>query len=459
MSKRKKTDLTKGAIHRHLIRMAIPMTIGIFASMAFALIDTYFLGKLGGNELAAIGFVSPVMMIIFSASIGLSAGTAAILAPAIGAHDEEAIREYTTNSIILTILMSIAFSIIGLLTIEPLFVMMGAKPEVMIHIHEYMGIWYYSTAFVLVPMIAMGAMRAAGDTKIQGYIMILAAIFNAILDPILIFGLFGFPRMEVEGAALASMITRFGSFVAVLYYLLHDYKMLEFSKRVFSRLKSSTKKIMHVGIPAAGTNIIIPISSAIIISIVAQYGSDAVAATNVAIRIETTFIIFFYALSAVIGPFIGQNLGAKNYDRIDEAIRQCMYFCFGFGAFLAAFIALFGGIISREMSDTLAISEISTAYLYIVPISYGAYGFVMTVNAFYNSVKQPIPGVWLSTIRVIFFALPLCYIAALYFDLMYIFAAISIANILSGIIAIIWVKRTLRELRSDTEKPLNEIIP
>ena len=105
--KKNQNDLTKGSIHKHLIRMAIPMTIGIFSSMAFALIDTYFLGQLGGDELAAIGFISPIMMVIFSASIGLSAGTTAILAPVFGAKDHKSIREYTTNSIIITIIINI----------------------------------------------------------------------------------------------------------------------------------------------------------------------------------------------------------------------------------------------------------------------------------------------------------------------------------------------------------------
>ena len=416
--------------------------------MAFALIDTYFLGQLGGDELAAIGFISPIMMVIFSASIGLSAGTTAILAPVFGAKDHKSIREYTTNSIILTIIMSVIFSAAGLLTIEPLFTMMGAEPAIMTHIHEYMHIWYFSTIFVLVPMVAMGAMRAAGDTVIQSYIMIIAAIANAILDPILIFGLFGFERMEMQGAATASLIVRFGSFVAVLYYVGWRYKMLEFSTRVLRFLKSSTKKIMHVGLPAAGTNIIIPISSAVIISIIAKYGSDAVAATNVAIRIETTVIIFFYALSAVIGPFIGQNLGVKNFDRIEEAVKKSMYFCFAFGLFLAVFVALFASTIAQEMSDSAEISDIITQYLYIVPISYGAYGFVMAVNAVYNSLKCPIPAIYLSVIRTVITALPLCYIAVMYFDLSYIFWALSISNFIGGITAIIWIKKSLKDLRA-----------
>ena len=253
--------------------------------------------------------------------------------------------------------------------------------------------------------------------------------------------------MEMQGAATASLIVRFGSFVAILYYVGKRYEMLEFSSRVL-RLLSSTKKIMHVGLPAAGTNVIIPISSAIVISIVAKYGSDAVAATNVAIRIETTVIIIFYALSAVIGPFIGQKLGVKNFDRIEDAVKKTMYFCFAFGLFLAIFVAIFASIIAKEMSDSAEISDIITQYLYIVPISYGAYGFVMAVNAVYNSLKCPIPAIYLSVIRTVTTALPLCYMAVMYFDLTYIFWALSISNFIGGITAIIWIKKYLKDLRA-----------
>jgi len=440
-------DLTQGSIHKHLIRMALPMMIGIAASMGFILADTYFIGMLGPDELAAIGFVGPIAMVIVAASIGLGAGTSSVLARAAGSGDQQAMVKLATNSFILAVLISLAFTLIGLLTIDPLFTMMGADENTLPLIRNYMLIWYWSPLFIIIPMVAMGVIRAMGDTSLQGKIMILAALANVILDPIMIFGLFGFPRLELAGAAYATLITRAGSFIAVMYYLTFRFHVINFSAEVLNSFKTSLSKIMHVGIPAMGTNMIIPIAGGAVIAVIATFGNEAVAGTNVAMRIEAVFIIVFYALSAVIGPFVGQNLGAGKHDRVEKALQQCALFALIWGIFLAAAIAIIAPAITRQFSDIIAIQDYANDYLYIMPVSYGAYGFVMIANATFNGIGHPIPGVIVSTLRVALFQFPLVLVAAFIFDdMQYVYAASSFSNLLAGIIAYIWVMRSVRDM-------------
>ncbi len=446
LKKSRRVDLTQGAIHKHLIRMALPMMIGIAASMGFILADTFFIGMLGPDELAAIGFVGPIAMVIVAASIGLSAGTSSVLARAVGSGDQQAMVKLATNSVILAVLISLAFTLIGLLTIDPLFTMMGADENTLPLIRDYMLIWYWSPLFIIIPMVAMGVMRAMGDTSLQGKIMILAALANVILDPIMIFGLFGFPRLELAGAAYATLITRAGSFIAVIYYLTFRFHVITFSAEVLKSFKTSLSKIMHVGIPAMGTNMIIPIAGGAVIAVIATFGNEAVAGTNVAMRMEAVFIIVFYALSAVIGPFVGQNLGAGKHDRVEKALRQCALFALLWGIFLAVAIAVIAPAITRQFSDVIAIQDYANDYLYIMPVSYGAYGFVMIANATFNGIGHPVPGVIVSSLRVALFQLPLVLIAAFVFDDMhYVYAASSFSNLLAGIIAYIWVMRSVRD--------------
>ncbi|QDE26797.1 MATE family efflux transporter [Paremcibacter congregatus] len=446
-----RVDLTQGPIHKHLIRMASPMIIGISASMGFILADTYFIGELGSAELAALGFVGPIIMIIISASIGLSAGTSSVLARASGKDDHTEMVRLATNSFILSVIISLIFTVVGLLTIDPLFTLLGADEVTLPLIREYMEVWYWSPIFMIVPMVAMGVMRALGDTSLQGKLMIIASMANVILDPIMIFGLFGFPRMEMAGAALATLITRAGTLAAVIYYLTYRFHVLKITKEVISHFGDSYRKIIHVGLPAMGTNMIIPMAGSVLIAIVARYGNDAVAGVNLASRIESVTIIAFYALSAVIGPFVGQNLGAQRHDRIEQALKQCAMFTLIFGAVLAAFIAVIGPYITMQFGDDVAIQQVANHYLYIVPVSYGAYGFVMTANATFNGIGKPLPGVVVSTLRVAIFQFPLVLLASLVFgELNYLIAASSISNILAGIIAYYWVMKTVRQLAPDT---------
>jgi len=204
---------------------------------------------------------------------------------------------------------------------------------------------------------------------------------------------------------------------------------------------------MHVGIPAMGTNMIIPIAGGAVIAVIATFGNEAVAGTNVAMRMEAVFIIVFYALSAVIGPFVGQNLGAGKHDRVEKALQQCALFALLWGIFLAVAIAVIAPAITRQFSDVIAIQDYANDYLYIMPVSYGAYGFVMIANATFNGIGHPVPGVIVSTLRVALFQFPLVLIAAFVFDdMQYVYAASSFSNLLAGIIAYIWVMRSVRDM-------------
>jgi len=442
-----RVDLTQGPVHTHLIRMALPMMVGIAASMGFILADTYFIGMLGPDELAAIGFVGPIAMVIVAASIGLSAGTSSVLARVMGSGDQQTLVRLATNSFIISVMISLAFTLIGLLTIEPLFTLMGADEKTLPMIRQYMLIWYWLPLFIIVPMVGMGVMRAMGDTSLQGKLMIIAALANVILDPIMIFGLFGFPRLELAGAAYATLITRAGSFIAVMYLLIYRFEVIKFNADIVTSFRGSLSRIMQVGIPAMSTNMIIPMAGGVVIAIIATFGNDAVAGTNVAMRIESVTIIIFFALSAVIGPFAGQNLGAGKQDRIEQALQQCALFALIWGAVLAIAIALVAPIITRQFSDVTTIQDYANGYLYIMPISYGAYGMVMIANATFNGLGRPIPGVILSTIRVAVFQFPLVLIAAFFFaDMTYVYAASCLSNILAGIIAYIWIIRMVRSM-------------
>jgi len=442
-----RVDLTQGPIFRHLVRMALPMMVGISASMGFVLADTWFIGKLGPGELAAMGFVGPIAMIVVSASIGLSAGASSVMARASGSGDHHELVKLATNSFIISVVISLCFTIVGLLTIDPLFTLMGADANTLPMIRDYMHVWYWSPLFIIVPMVAMGVMRALGDTTVQGRVMLIAALANLVLDPIMIFGLFGFPHLGLAGAALATLITRSGTFVAVMYYLAFRFHVISFSREVLSRFRESFRRITHVGIPAMGTNMIIPLSGGIVIAIIARFGNDAVAGTNVAMRIEAVTIIVFYALSAVIGPFVGQNIGAGYHDRIEKALRLCAIFAIIWGGILAILIALAAPYVTRQFSDETAILGYANSYLYIMPVSYGAYGFVMTANATFNGMGKPIPGVIISTLRVAIFQFPLVLIAAfLLADISYVYVASSLSNIMAGVIAYIWVRRTIRRI-------------
>ena len=159
--------------------------------------------------------------------------------------------------------MTAALSIIGILSIEPLFLMLGAPLDMIPAIRSFMTILYVGIPFFVVGMVGTSCMRATGDTRLPGKLMIAGALLNVVLDPIFIFGLGPIPAMGLDGAATAALFARGAMFVGTLYFLLHRLQMVSFNKPDPGELKKSWIDILHVGLPAAGTNAIIPVTMAV----------------------------------------------------------------------------------------------------------------------------------------------------------------------------------------------------
>lgn len=441
--------LTEGSVRAHLVRLTTPMIWGILAMMSFNVIDTWFCAQLGADELAAMSFTFPVVLIIISLGIGLMAGTSSVIARAIGQGDYERVKRLTTDSVVFSVILSLALSIIGIVTLEPLFTLLGAPEYLLPLIADYMIVWYAGLVAIVPPMAGLGAIRATGDSRFQSRVLILASVVNLVLDPLLIFGLAGLPRLELQGAAAATVAARATSIAAGFWALHYKHRMLTYVLPHPAAVVDSWRRMLHVGLPAAGTNIIIPVSTGIVIAMVARFGADAVAGFGAASRIEGLSLVVFYAMSSVIGPFVGQNLGAGKHERIVEANRRCAGFCLVFGLTVAVLLALSGGWLMRLFSESQPVVSVGTAYLWIVPVSYGAAGIVMTVNAAFNGLGKPFPAVAVSTLRMVVLYLPLAWAGAALMGVNGIFAAAAVANVLAGVIAYSWLKRTAVNVTPD----------
>lgn len=438
--------LTQGPVGRHLIDMTLPMLWGITTLMAQSFIDTYFLGRVGDHALAAYSFGFPILMIVTSVAIGLGAGTSSVVARAIGAEDHRRARRLATDSLILSFMITLAVSIVGMLTIDPLFRLLGAPEDMIPMIRSFMMILYSGVPFVVVGMVGMSSMRATGDTVLPSKLMIAGAILNVILDPILIFGLGPVPAMGLNGAATAGLLARGAIFVGTLYVLFYRLDMISFNKPQTSELRSSWRDILHVGIPAAGTNAIVPIGLAVITAMIARYGPEAVAGFGVASRVESMVLVLYYAMSSTIGPFVGQNLSAGKGDRIQTALRLCAGFCMMSGLVIAVGLALLSGVLPGLFSDNPAVTEVTRLFLWIAPISYGAYGIVMVVNAAFNGLGNPMPGVVISVTRILVLYVPLAFLGKALFGMVGIFGAYAVANVLSGVLGFYWARRSAHRL-------------
>ncbi len=443
MKNAKKALLIEGPVGKTLIKLTIPMIIGIIGIVLFNLIDTFFVGQLGITQLAAISFTFPVVFVLGSLAMGLGIGTSAVVSKAIGGGDHTKVQRLTSDSLLLSFLVVFIFSLIGLLTIEPIFYLLGATPEVMPHIKEYMTIWYLGMAFVVVPMVGNNAIRATGDTKTPSIVMLVAAGVNIILDPLLIFGFGPIPRMELAGAALATVIARMVTFGVAMWVLYYRERMITLARFPLGVMLASWKQVLYVGLPAATTNMIIPIGSGVITSMLAVYGPEAVAGFGVASRLEILALTVVLALGSVLAPFTGQNWGAGKSERVYIGIRYSQQFAMAWGMLMLGLFLVLAPIIAPLFNDDPQVTSVIVTYLWLVPLSYGLHGVLMLSSAAMNILNKPLQAAILGFMRMFGFYIPLGYAGSYLFGIPGIFGAATIANIIAGIAAYLWLKKIL----------------
>ncbi|KMT64960.1 multidrug transporter MatE [Catenovulum maritimum] len=427
-SANKKNDLLSQPIAPTLKRMTVPMVMGMIALMSFNLIDTFFIGLIGTDELAAISFTFPITFTVISLTIGLSIGTSAVIAKSLGGGNQEIAKTQGISAILLSIILVISLALIGYATIEPLFSLLGSEANTMPFIKQYMQIWYLGAVFLVLPMIGNAILRASGDTKTPGSIMALGGLINAILDPILIFGFGPIEAMGIEGAAIASLISWIITSSTILYLLAVKRGLISFKVKSWSDIKISSLSIVKIGLPAAGANMLTPIAMAILTAIIAQYGHEAVAAFGVGQRLESIACIVILALSMTLPPFISQNYGAEQVDRVVQAYEISIKFVlvWQFGIYLL--LAVLAPYIAILFSSETEVQSLIKLFIWTLPLSYGCQGIIILTNSAFNALHKPLTALHLSIARLFIFYVPFAYIGGEIYGVTGLFIGCVIAN-------------------------------
>lgn len=418
-----------------LLRMTGPMILGIVAILAFNLVDTFFIGMLGTQALAAISFTFPVTFVVTSLAMGLGAGLSAVMGHALGQgkHDEAA--RITTDNLFLAVLLVALIALAGALTIHPLFRLLGASDELIALIYDYMLIWYLTVPMLVLPMVGNAAIRATGDTKTPSLVMTVAGLVNGVLDPLLIFGIGPFPAWGIRGAAIATSLSWLMAMLVSLYILRHREGLLCWRLSPRPQLLAHWRALLHVAVPASFTNMLNPLANAVLMTIFAGLGTEVVAAYGAASRVEALLLIVMMALSSVLAPFISQNCGAGNPARAKAALQFCMRFALLFQLAVYGLTWLLAPFIAELFSDHPQVVRLIVLYLHLVPIGYGFQGMVMLLASALNGVRASSVSFLFNGLRLFVFLLPGAWLGAKLGGEQGIYLGILVANLAAGTLA------------------------
>jgi len=431
----KTIDLTKGSEPQILFSLTMPTIAGLLAVLGFNIVDTFFVAKLGADALAAMSFTFPVVTAVRSLVTGLAIGSCVNIAMQTGKNDPGKIRNCSQAGFILVSLIAIITTILGILFESQLFKLMGADNNLIPLIKEYMIIWFAGSFFIMTPMFFHSILRSSGEAGLPNKILTAGIILNIILDPILIFGYGFIPALGIKGAAIATIAAQIFMFI---WFLVEIFNRNLMEKRLIpiNNLFNSWVKVLNIGFPSMLSKMSIPVAFGVITGLVAVFGSEAVAAYGVVTRIESILLIVVIALSMVIGPFIGQNLGANQYQRIKTAINHTFNFSIVFYIILAIILIPLAIPLIGLFTENQQIINIAQSYLYIIPVSFGFIGITMIGTSVYNIFKKAYIGNIMMVLRMFILFIPLAILLSKFYGLTGIFIAAFVSNILSG--AVFW---------------------
>ena len=418
-------------VNKMLLRMAAPISLGMLSTFLFQIVDTFFVGQLGSAELAALAFSSSAYLLFLSVFMGLSVGVSAVIAKTMGSGQGDNARGLAMISLAFVAVLSTGLGLGARAFIEPMFTGLGADAAILPLIETYMSILYLSFPFLMLGIIGSGATRAIGVTKETEIIFGIAGIINLVFDYLLIFGIGPFHELGLAGAAWATAMSFVFIFFGVMVILRRNNLL---GLGPITGAWAGLRDIMRFSIPTISMQILVPATGMFVTYLLAGYSSEAVAAFGVASRIEALALIGIFAVSMSITPFVAQNFGADEHDRIDQAIIFAGKSAIYLGILLFGVLALLGPAIARIFSDDPEVIRFVSLYFKIVAISYGFQGILNVTVAIFNGLQMPGTALKLMAIRTFVILFPMLLISA-QFGLWWILGALTIGNVIAAIYA------------------------
>jgi len=435
---------TEGAIRDHVAKLSSVMILGFLAMTVGQLIEIFYIGKVGKAELAAVTFMFPISMSLNALTRGIGIGAATLIAQSMGAGDREQTAMTVTHCYILVLIFTIAVALVGQFGASYLFILLGASDQVLVLATHYAKIWLIGFPMMGLAMVSNGLIRSFGNPTFPGFIMTIAPVVQVIVGPFLIFGWAGLPMLGLEGAAWAFVLGAIAQLILAAYWYFLRERLFRLSNgRFLASFNKSAVGILQVGIPAAASNMIQPLSMGVVTWLLAGFGTTVVAAFGVASRIESVVGMVVIGISTSVVPLVGQNWGARKFERVHEALNTCYAACLIWGL-LAATIMWFGaGYFVNFVNDDPGLVDVAVTFLHIIPFSIGFMGLIVVSTHAFNALRRPMPALFLSVARLLIVYIPLALLGSHFFGYIGVFAATAITNVLVGIVAVVWNRRTL----------------
>ena len=421
-------DYTEGPIGRAIFLLAVPMVLETVMESVFAVVDVFFVSRLGADAVATVGLTESMMVLVYSLAMGLGIGATATVARRIGERDAEGAAHAAAQAILLGLIVSVVLGIAGVILAPTLLRLMGGSPAV-IGNAAFMKVMLGGNATVLLLFLINAVFRGAGDAAIAMRVLWLANWINIVLGPLLIFGIGPFPELGVVGAAVATNIGRGTGAIYAISRLFRSGARVQVARRHFAF--DPTLMWQMIRLSGSGTfQILIGTASWIgLIRVISSFGSAALAGYTIGIRVIIFALLPSWGLSNAAAAMVGQALGAKKPERAERAVWIAARYNLVFlGTVGLLFVLLARGIVSLFTTDP-AVTPYAVDCLRIVALGFLFYAYGMVITSSFNGAGDTWTPTWLNLLVFWLWEIPLAYALAVGLDMgpRGVFVAITVA--------------------------------
>ena len=444
----KAIDLTTGNIPSSLVRLAAPILLGMVMFTLYLLADLYFVGRLGPDAVAALSISGNAFFIHLGLSTVLGTGAMALIAQAFGRRDYGYAATVFKQSVMLTLLVGVAAAVIGLSVARPYIAFFGGTGQSYIWGVQYFQIFSISFIFMLLLYVIGSTYRGMGDTRTPFMVMIQANLLNIVLDPLLIFGLLGLPRMEVRGAALASLISQIYALCLYLFFIRRKSFPLDLRGYWLPRF-AIIKQSLTIGLPSGLSHFLLAANLMITYRVVSSYGTAALASIGIGWRILNAIYLPVIALSSATAAMIGQNFGADKPPRIQKSYLLSVFIAVAYMLACTLICWMLPAELMGVFTENSEVLSFGRGYLTIFSLSNVFVGMIMVMGAAFQGLGKTYPSLMGAIVDNAIYA-------ALVFSLPVIFGWgidsiwwIKVAaTLMETILVASWLRRDLRRIQT-----------
>lgn len=443
----KSDEITEGHIPSLIKKIAIPASVGFFFNTMYNIVDAYFSGLVGTEAVAALSLSFPVFFIIIALGSGVSSGVTALVAHELGAGNKEGAKKYAVQGISFTLFVSVVLTILGLVISSPLFKALGASGAYLDYALSYMLVIFSGSSFFILVFSFNAILNSVGDTKSFRNFLIAGFFLNFILNYWFMFGGLGVPAMGISGVALATItIELLGVFYLFPKVIRTGLLHKEFYKELMPD-KDAYKDIAKQGIPASISMTSVAIGFFISTYFVGKFGEASVAAYGVGTRVQQIALLPLIGLNIAIVTLVGQNRGARKFERIMETIKKTHWYLFVISILGTIFLFFLARPLMTIFSRDQEVINVGVSFLRIVAFIMWPYAILMMVDAVLRGLKRPMFSLWMGLTRQIIAPIIVFYVFVNVFSLEIfgVWWGLFIITTLSSAIAWLYLRTILKK--------------